>query len=106
MTTSRSTKREMNEIEAALKGATARYLALLKAQGAQAKVAEATAKEIAAAKELYDGVVEEQRQFTVAANEEAEAALAALVEFQAQKSEELGIQLNVLPQPAGGSTRL
>lgn len=104
MTTSKkkTEKEELDDISAALDGAKVLHIKVLQAQRKQAVVAQETADELEAAKSLYETVVEEQRLKTVDANGAAELAMSQLVEFQATKSEELGIELNILPAQTGG----
>ena len=97
---------ELDAIGEALHGADTRRYAWMQAQGALKKVAEEASKKKEKAKEVYDKVVDTQDALVGDSQTKVDAAYEALVSYQTAKSEELGIELNVVPQLVGGSKSL
>lgn len=69
-------------------------------------VAADSAKKITTAQNAFNKVRDTQGGLNQAASEAHKGAMEALLAYQGQVSNELGIEINVLPPLPGGSTRL
>lgn len=103
MTPDKITTEEVDEVEAALDLAKVFYLKMLRAQAARNKIGEETSQKVAKAKAVYEKVVTTEQAKVVQSDEAEAAARQALLDHQAEVSRELHIDLNVIPQPGGGS---
>lgn len=104
MTTTKE-KEVADPIGDALAEATSKRYAWMRAQGDCSKVMEEVAGKIAKAKTIYEKVVSNQNELTSEAQKVVDAAYENLMTYQAQMSEELGVELNVVLEPAAGRSK-
>lgn len=95
-----------NQVSEAMAKAQELYIAVLVAEKELNDTAAASAKKIEAAQVTFNKVRDAQNALNQEAAEVHSAATEALLAYQGQASNELGITIDVLPKQGGGSTRL
>lgn len=95
-----------DQIAAAMGKATELYYAMLAAEKELNDTATTTAKKIESAQATFTKARDAQNVLSQAAAEKYKEATEILLAYQGQASNDLGITINVLPQPPGGSTNL